>query len=241
MVEFKHGTLDHLPDLLCELARMPEVEFRWIDAIHDIVDTMLTSRPIALVIDDLQWADDASIHLLQALHDRLHDRPLLILLATRPTLGNDALGRLLSTVRADDLVDLGPLEVEDVTALMIETLGHQPTSHELARIQRAGGNPLFIKTLILANESGDGGEDDLPKSIQRLVTTTMYDLGDDVRRLLEVVAVIGTPASLPMLASHLERPLAEVVDSVERAFAAALLVDEQNGVAFRHDLIRAVV
>lgn len=220
---------------------LPELGFQWIDALHDIVDSMLSSAPVALVIDDAQWADDASVLSLIALHDRLHDRPLLILLATRPTSPDRALERLLSGVRPDDLVDLGPLDFEDVTALITETLGHPPTTHELARVQRAGGNPLFIKTLIAAGGSASSDDDDLPDSVRRLVSLTVHELGDDARHLLEMAAIVGRPVPLKTLALHLDRPLPEVADTTERILASALLVGRADGVAFRHDLVRDVI
>lgn len=227
------------------LVEVPEQRFRVIDRIVDTVDRLAQAGPFALVIDDLHWADPGSIDTLVALGERLHDRPLLIVVATRPTPMDERLERFLAGVRPADRIDLGPLDERGVVELLTVQLGRGPTADELELAARAGGNPLFVTTLVATARAGDGpavgSQLDLPESVRRLVRTQLHDFETDTRRLLELAAVIGGPFAPADLAALSGLPLGAVAGHVERALRAGLLVDDPRGLRFRHDLVADVV
>ncbi|MES1264959.1 MAG: AAA family ATPase, partial [Variovorax sp.] len=116
-------------------------------AARALVERRLARQPVMLVIDDLQWADAASVDLLQEVLEQLADRPLMLLVSQRP----DA--RALRTVRAGHTtIELGPLGDEDARALVSHLLG-APADDGLAPVRdfvaaRAGGNPLFVEEIV---------------------------------------------------------------------------------------------
>ena len=85
-------------------------------ATYVLVERRLAGGPLVLVVEDLHWADAASIELLGATADRLADRPLLVLLMYRPTLDPEALGTSQAPHTAIEVTPLSPTESDDLLA-----------------------------------------------------------------------------------------------------------------------------
>lgn len=225
-------------------------------AARALLERRLMRQPLMVVVDDLQWADAASVDLLGELVDQLADRPLMLLVSQRP----DA--RALRCVRAQQsTIELGPLGADDARALVDHLLG-APSDDGLAPVRqlvvaRAGGNPLFVEEivrslvsaglLIRRNErwacAGPCGAVDVPPTLMGLLLSRIDRLGADDRRVLQEAAVLGAefdPALLQRIASE-----PRTTDAVLRRLAAADLVrvDESTGPRWRftHALLHDVV
>jgi len=171
-----------------------------------VVERRLQQGPMILVVENLHWADTASIELLRFVADRLSDRPLMLLVTYRPGMDEQA---LLTTRAAHTSIRLTPLHDADSAALLQSLLGSPeqglpPALHALV-VQRAGGNPLYIveivRTLVAAGVlargprgwvcAGDVATLDVPPTIQGLLLSRMDRLPADARRLLQEAAVLG--------------------------------------------------
>ncbi|TXK41219.1 LuxR C-terminal-related transcriptional regulator [Nonomuraea sp. C10] len=190
------------------------------------------ARPLLVVLDDVQWADELSLLALRRLVPG--GSPVVWLLARRPLPEQESLDRL-EAVR----VPLPPLSQEEAAELSGHLLGSPPSRPVLELVRASGGNPFLLEeALSAAREDGrvrmDGG---FPEAVER----RLLPLAAGTRRLLGVAAVLRRPFSVHEAAGVLGAPVAGAVAAVEEAVRAGVLVDEGGRLAFRHDLIREAV
>ncbi len=173
-----------------------------------LVDHVAGEQPLLLAIDDLQWADDTSVELVNHVVRQVTSRPLLIILAHRTDEAS------APTLRLDDLpyhtsVRLTELSEEASMCLLDILLPATPQMpHHLKQLilDKARGNPLFIgemayslieNYLILDEETGvyrartDLGQIEVPDSINRVIMSRIDRLDENSRNVLRVASVIG--------------------------------------------------
>ena len=149
------GAGDHAP-----LARAGELldgaapaEFKTFDVVTRAIVAASAARPVLLVIDDLQWADAASLQLLRFFARELQTARVLVVCAYRDTsLAGDerarALGALLSEYGSLS-IPLRGLSREDTARLVFDLKGVEPTSELVSALhERTGGSPLFIHQML---------------------------------------------------------------------------------------------
>ena len=156
-------------------------------ALRALVEMLGRERPVALLLDDLHWADDASVELVLHLLRRPARAPHLLAFALRPV---EPAPRVLHATRAaagSKLISLSPLP----HAASLELIGHIPDAARRERLAReAAGNPLFLQEL--ARVAGDPG-DALPPTLLAAVQLEVGALPPAARALLEGAAVAGDP------------------------------------------------
>lgn len=216
-------------------------------------DVLARSRrtPALHVLEDLHWADVASVLLLRTVAEMTFDAPLLVVATLRtgdpltPTLAA-AIDELRRTAIERSI---GPLAAPDVDAV-IRAAGHSPDPEIRELVDhRAGGNPLLITELLrdLRVDAPDGGlrrmfAARVPDAVASLVVSRLARLPAPVTDVLRAAAVTGTDADLRTLARMTGASTSVTLDLVEQARAAALLDAAQPGHwRFRHDLVRAAV
>src|SRR5439155_203966 len=120
-------------------------------AARALVERRLAAGPLVLVVEDLHWADAASIELLGAVADRLADRPLLVLLMYRPTLEPDPLGTSRTPHIAIEVTPLSRSGSEDLLAAWFGDSTHLfPERLRDLILERAGDNPLYLEEVVRA-------------------------------------------------------------------------------------------
>jgi tetratricopeptide (TPR) repeat protein len=173
-------------------------EFRS-DALHRLVLDVLEaalSTPTVLVVEDAHLVDGDSARVLEQVAARCADRPWL-LLTTRRTIEETPPGGLV--------VELGPLGV-DASQQMTELVDpDNPLAPGAARalVARSGGHPLFLRELVLAASRGER-IDELPLSVEELVSVQIDALAPRRRSLLRRAAVLGDSFTLGLLAGLVE-------------------------------------
>jgi DNA-binding CsgD family transcriptional regulator len=241
---------------VAELMRLGEREsnrFWLVDQLGGLIAKAVLTRPLLVLLDDLQWADELTALTLRLLVPALRSAPVLWLLARRPlpvgAPAQDAADALL-TGGARRIV-LEPLGAGDVTRLCANLLGATPDPGTLTAAAGCGGNPFLVEELLVALridgrirvERGvasivDGG---LPAGFVVSAGTRLRDLSHGARALLEAGAVLGRPFTLHEVAGMVAAPAVELVPATGEAVAAGLLVEDGDRLAFRHDLLREAV
>jgi DNA-binding CsgD family transcriptional regulator/tetratricopeptide (TPR) repeat protein len=184
------------------------------------------------VIEDVHWADEATLDLLSFAGRRLsRTRALLLATYRDDELADDHPLRLvlgdLATQRATRRMRLPPLSPEAVRALTGETLTGDADAAELYRV--TGGNPFYVSEIL------DAGWPSVPPTVRDVVAARLARLTPPARRAVETAAVIGARVDLALLASVLEGSPAD------ECLASGILVADASGVRFRHELVRMAV
>jgi DNA-binding CsgD family transcriptional regulator len=197
-------------------------------------------QPLLVAVDDVQWLDPASASVLGFALRRLPAGPVAILVARR---GDGSEGVPLGLDRAFPeerlrRLRLGPLSVGATHRVLRERLGisfPRPTLIQLH--ERSGGNPFYALELGRALEQS--GELTIPASLTELVSARLAALPQDVREVLEPLALLSEP-TVPVVEAVVSEP-ATVPERLAAAEAAAILELDEERVRFSHPLLAAEV
>ncbi|MEU6341989.1 hypothetical protein ABZ883_13730 [Streptomyces sp. NPDC046977] len=218
---------------------------------------MSARRPVVLVVDDLQWADAASLDLLGHLMARLPCGTVVIgALRDRAPAPSPELGRLLaaaSRLPGHRRIPLGPLGPAEVAELVRRETGQDPGPGATGLIHsRSGGNPFFVRELSRFLADGDGAvlteaaaaRTAVPATVRDVVRDRMTGLGEEARSLLQIAALIGRTVDLALLARTADLDHQTCLDSLEACEGLGLLEPSPGDPyswRFPHDLIRESV
>ena len=245
----------------------PETErYRLFEAFAAVLRSAATARPTLLVLDDLQWADQPTLLLLRHI---IRQAPPLRLMALGTFRDTDVgrghpLAELLADLHRDESllrrIDVRGLDVPAVEDLLAEMAGHDMDAggRALARAlwRATAGNSFFIRETVqhlvdsdVLVQDGTGrwishydiSDMPIPEGVREVVQRRVGRLGEGVQRTLVHAAVIGRHFDVELLASIVELGEAEVVDHLETALQAQLVVEVPDVVDqynFAHALVR---
>jgi DNA-binding NarL/FixJ family response regulator len=245
----------------------PDVRYRALRSFASAFGDIGEEEPLVVAIDDVQWADEATLDLFAYLARSLRGKQVLLLGFYR----TDELHRLhplrnvlatLTRARLADSLILRPLSSADTRGMVRATLGRStsaPRELSAALHERCEGNPFFVEEVLKAlAETGDlvwrdgswqyvGRPADLviPASVRDIVQGRLDLLPNQARAALRVAAVIGISFEFRLLQSLTQLSDQELTD-VLRAAVAAQLVEEvsrpgTDRFRFRHALTRESV
>jgi DNA-binding CsgD family transcriptional regulator len=224
-----------------------------VGAVVAAAERLAADRPLALVADDVHWADDESLDALRAVAIRAGALGILVLTAARPHPTSVSLRRL-EEVTAREGVGLVPsaLAPSDLAALVATQFGSAPGDNLASLLAGTGGNP-FLAVELLAGLADEGrivvrhGTLDLDRGTEmpedlgtRLARRTLFAV-PDAELLLRAAAVLPGGCSVEELAALLDEPLTGVLATTLAAVEAGVLADTGDALAFRHDLLRRAV
>jgi class 3 adenylate cyclase/tetratricopeptide (TPR) repeat protein len=229
------GAEDELAAALSEIS--PE-DISW--SVRKALERRARDLPLALVIEDIHWAEATLLDLLEHLVDWTRDAPLLLLCLARPDLidvrptwgsSSEALTltlQPLSQVESDELVEalLAGSEADDVIRTRIS--------------DAAEGNPLFVEQLLAMLMEG-GDPEHVPPTIQALLAARLDSLPDDEREVLERASVVGLEfewEALGELAPDQRRPAGAQLAALVRRELIRPHEAIEDTFSFRHMLIR---
>jgi DNA-binding SARP family transcriptional activator/tetratricopeptide (TPR) repeat protein len=217
---------------------------RTYDAIVGLLVQAAAQRPLVVVLEDLQWADDTSVRMLSYAVDALREARLLVV-ATIREIGppSAALSTCLATLarRSMPRILLEGLNHCDVRALI------GTADDELASVvaERTDGNPFFaleLVRLLRAEKRLDPGgarEVQVPRGITDVLRWQLQDLPPAVVRTMSIAAVIGRHFDLPVLAQVSESTNNEIIDLLDAAKPWVIEEpDRADRYRFAHALVR---
>lgn len=209
-------------------------------------------RPVIVVIDDLHWADVASLQLFGHLAARLPRGAMIAgALRDRAPVPGSELTRTLATVNrmpGHRRVRLGPLTMADVAELIHRQTGRPPGAGAARSIHaRTAGNPFFVRELARFLTDGGAVTDaaaaraEVPSTVRDIVRSRIADLDDATTGLLQIAALIGRDVDLSVLARAAGLDIQACLDRLEPLEALGLLgpvAGDPFSFRFTHDLIR---
>ncbi|MET8523949.1 AAA family ATPase [Nocardioides sp. NPDC004968] len=252
--------LDPRPDNLLGGAVLPDsgAQFRLFEQTVDLIRGASVDRPVVLVIDDLQWADVASLQLLTHVATQQPNGVVLagLLRDRAPTPGDGLRGTLAAVGRLPhhQRIRVGPLQPAEVGELVRRETGQAPSPYVARCIQaRTEGNPFFVRELarLLAESELDAaaGEDALartgvPSTVRDIVRDRLAILDHETKRLVEIAALVGREVDIRLLARASQVDVTTCMALLAPADSQGLveLVEGRPfSVRFVHDLVRESV
>jgi DNA-binding CsgD family transcriptional regulator/tetratricopeptide (TPR) repeat protein len=240
------------PDATGVWERGPALRYQVLDSVLDLVEDLSAARPVALAFDDLQWADASTLLVVRHLGSRLASLPVVLLTASRPVQRTDELAGVIDALREEGLVEveLAPLAADEIADLAASLLRQTPSPGFLAQLTGAAGNPLLVTEFISAAQDARGRSGDQTEAAQEVeVPPTFSDavlrrlryLSMDALHVLRLASVLGSVFSVADLALVVGRPASDLVAPLDESRTARLLVDVEDRLGFRHDLVRQAV
>ena len=214
----------------------------------------LTARaaagPVALIVDDLHWADVTALRLLRHLLDRSPMSGVLLAAGLRTTepLAVDA-AEVVSGLLAHpsvDVIEVAAFGEAEVAAFAGATLARPASDGEVAVLaERSGGNPFLLGELLrwLPDDASPAMlAAALPLAVRESVRRRLVVEDALTQQIVKTAAVAGAIASLDRLAAIARMDRADVGRALDAAIRAGLVVVERSGsVSFVHDLVRQAV
>jgi DNA-binding NarL/FixJ family response regulator len=228
-----------------------ELELATREALFAVVDDLCADGVAVLVFEDLQWADQSSLHFVASLAGRVADMGVLVLCTSRRLPRREELERVVavSRERGAAFVQLGALDSEACAAVAAQMLGSPPGERLSVRLVAAGGNPLFVRLLVEAmaadgelDRTADGRIEvesaGLPASLDVVVLGWLSSLPAQAVDALRLATVLGSSFTLADLSLLAGKPAAELWTSLRSALDAGALVDAGDHLEFNHDVVR---
>jgi DNA-binding CsgD family transcriptional regulator/tetratricopeptide (TPR) repeat protein len=212
-----------------ELAQLVAAAGRPYEVAAAVLEELHGRGPTVLVLEDLQWSDEATLDVIMLVATRIGSVPALALASYR----DDELHRApgLRIVLGEVARHQARLKVESLSWAGVAALAEPYGLHPGELYERTGGNPFFVTEVLAA-----GGER-LPETVRDAVLARASRLSDDGRRLLEAVAIVPGQVEVPLLQAVAGR----LVDQVDECLASGVLTAGPANVAFRHELARLAV
>jgi DNA-binding CsgD family transcriptional regulator len=217
------------------------------------VEERCAESPVVIIVDDLHWADDASLVLWHRLARLASQVPLLLVGATRMVSHRPELSKVRRQVlaRGGVVLSLTGLNEPETTELLAGLLGAPPGTELRRFVDHTGGNPLYLRELTEAlirentlRVSAEGAEMDswpaaeAPRSLSSVIARRLDFLSSDVTDLLRTATLLGNEFAVVDLATILDQTPGELIAGVREAMAAGVIVEAGQRLAFRHPLIR---
>ncbi|WP_084126663.1 AAA family ATPase [Demequina sp. NBRC 110054] len=208
------------------------------EAIERLLEGLSQDLHLVIVIEDIHWADAATLSLLRTLSSTLRGAHLTLVATYRTEeVTKDAPARALLTElernRAVDVFALPRLGRESLEALAAQLVGRPLTSHEMTTLEaRSEGVPFFVEELL------DIAQADLPETLRDVILARVDRLPDEARRVVQASSVCGVAVSHTDLAAIWDGEDADLTSGLRDALDGHVLVAENDRYRFRHALIR---
>ena len=245
----------HAADLLRELPRGVlgdgDTSVAGIEVLATLVDELCAAAPTVIVIDDLQWADEASLTLWHQLAGSVDQLRLLLIGTCRLPLRRPEAQQVRAAVlrRGGSVITLGPLSEADVAQLVTAMVGVPPGDTLRRLAAQAAGNPLYVRELVdalvreRALQVGLAAEvslarEQLPVTLTAVLNDRLSSVPPETAQTLRTAALLGGTFAVTDLAVLMRRRVSELSAGLQESVAAGVLMASGPDLAFRHLLIQ---
>ncbi|HXV60106.1 MAG TPA: protein kinase [Vicinamibacteria bacterium] len=242
-------------DIGLTLELPPEQARRYLfNCILDVLENASRGRAVVLLLDDLHWADEGSLLLLQHIAPRLRPTGVLIVGTYRDVdlvVGRPFARALEALIRGHEAERILLRRLSEASvAEMLETLSQRRLSDKLTKLvyRDTEGNPFFVAEIHRyltdsgKTEVSNVEEWEVPEGVRLVIGRRLEKLSDDTRGLLQSAAVVGRDFSVELLVSVCGMDPDRAVDAIEQAerrrIVRSKVVGRAVNYAFEHELVR---
>jgi len=237
-------------EALRRLGTSADVRYWVVRDLQAAIHAAASRIPLAILLEDIHWADHATLLALRSLAATRPDAPVLWVLTARTGAGGPAVRETLTALEREDarflrLTAMTPSAVADVVQ---DAVRANADASLLSLADKAHGNPFLLTELVRGlDEEGrldvSGGRavatgDTLPRRLSDTMQQRLDQLSNAASQVVQVAAVLPDQFSARLLAAMLERRPAALVSALEEAVRADLLIEDGDQLRFRHDLLR---
>jgi DNA-binding CsgD family transcriptional regulator len=221
--------------------------------VHDLADAIhaaAAQTPLAIVLEDIHWADTGTLLALRWLATARPDVPVLWVLTARTGAGGPPLQETLSVLQraGATVLRVAAMSPEAVADMVSDSVRANADESLLNLAAKAHGNPFLVRELVggLGEEGRlnvSGGRavasgHALPRRLGASMQQRLDHLSDRAGEVVRVAAVLPDRFSAGLLAAMLERQPSSLMAAIDEAVRADLLVEDGKQLRFRHDLLR---
>jgi DNA-binding NarL/FixJ family response regulator len=234
-------------------AVVPQTRYRTYRAVRELLERLTATKPLVLVLDDVHWADPASVELLSTLLRRPPDAAVLISLAVRPRQAPGRLSSALEQAHRQGILQrlpLRPLTREQAGDLLGDAVEDALTSELFAE---SGGNPFYLEQLVRSLGRVGGADSaaahslrvdlDVPAAVAEALAEEFALLSSEARLVLQGAAVAGDPFRPEVAAAAANTAEGLALDALDALLRLDLIheTDVPRRFRFRHPLVRRAV
>jgi len=250
---------ERFPDLPQLSSDFPEArQARLSRAVDQLLEAVRGDHPFVLIVDDIQWADDASASVLHYLARHTTERSLLMIYAYRDEAidSDERFAQFIESLRRDSdarrisLNRLDYADTENLVATLADSNVARPNLAERLHLE-TDGNPFFLMSILQSLREGETHLDTresntpvlLPDALRAAVRVRLSHVPKDIRPLLDTAAVLGRRFDFDTLLDVTQAPEEQLLNSLEELVKRHLLREESEGgiYDFSHDKLREVV
>jgi DNA-binding CsgD family transcriptional regulator len=221
--------------------------------VHDLQDAIYAAaveHPLAIALEDIHWADNGTLLALRSLAAAQPDVPVLWIMTARTGAGGPAVQETLSVLQRADaaVVRVAAMSASAVADMVQDVVRANADESLLKLAAKAHGNPFLVGELVggLGEEGRltvSGGRAvasgaALPRRLGAGMQQRLDHLSGGAGEVVRVAAVLPDRFSAGLLAAMLERQPVSLMSALEEAVRADLLVEDDEQLRFRHDLLR---
>jgi tetratricopeptide (TPR) repeat protein len=238
------GSATQVPPL--QLADPQHARMVLFEQAGDLLCARANAKPLLIVLDDAQWADIASLKLLEHLASRLQGAPILVCVLFRDTEASErehvreCIANLAHHPWTSSLPLRGLSSLDSITFLNNTLAADTSLELRAAISDKARGNPFFLKELAQLVTVSDGtAVPSLPVTASAALEYQLRSFDEDTRRVLEIAALIGSVFTTPPIAHVLRCTYSGIAPAIERALARQIIVAKSpQQYEFSHELLR---
>src|SRR5882757_5060918 len=237
-------------DALRRLGGSADLRYWVVGDLADAIRAAAAQTPLAIVLEDIHWADNSTLLALRSLASARPDVAVLWVLTARTGAGGPGVQETLSVLQRADaaVVRVGAMSPGAVADLVQDTVRANADESLLNLAAKAHGNPFLVRELVggLGEEGRlnvSGGRavasgHELPRRLGAGMQQRLDHLSTGAGEVVRVAAVLPDRFSVGLLAAMLDRQPASLMAALEEAVRADLLVEDDEQLRFRHDLLR---
>jgi DNA-binding CsgD family transcriptional regulator len=241
------------PAVLRDLSQSPDQRFWLLRELQESLERAALRAPLLISVDDVQWADEATLAALATLPKQLATHRILWLLAAStgqlPAPACDVVGRIEEAGALK--ITLPPLDGDAVAGVAEDLLGGAPDPALRTVLAGVRGQPFLLTELLRGMrdeklvEAGDGiarlTGTRIPLRFVDSVNDQLRHLSAAARDALQTACVLGRRFSADELAALTATTPAAILGALREALAAGLVTEDGDRLTFRHDLVREAV
>jgi DNA-binding CsgD family transcriptional regulator len=237
-------------EALRRLGGSADLRYWVVHHLQDAIHAAAAETPLAIVLEDIHWADNSTLLALRSLATARLDVPVLWVLTARTGAGGPGVQETLSVLQRANAAFLrvAAMSPSAVADMVCDAVRANADGSLLNLAAKAHGNPFLVRELVEGlGEEGrlnvSGGRavasgHALPRRLGASMQQRLDHLSRGAGEVVRVAAVLPDRFSAGLLAAMLERQPASLMSALAEAVRADLLVEDEEQLRFRHDLLR---